>query len=712
LVRFTHPTLNQPDSNPCGENSMPNLQEALTLAVAHFQAGRMGTAEEVCRQVLQVDPNQPDAWHLLGIIAHQSGQHALAVECILRAIAVRPQVADYRSNLAAAYHALGRLDEAVACCRQALQLQPELPAAHNNLGNALKDQGKLAEAEACYRRAVQIKPGFAAAHGNLGSVLHIQGRFGEAADCYRRAAELKPDSAAAHHNLGNALKDQGKLAEAVACYRKALQLKPEFAEAHYNLGNAIQAQGDLDGAGACYRHSVLLKPDYAKAHNNLGNVLLAQGNLDEAIASYRRALAIRPNDTRAHSNTLYAAQFEPGVTLAELSARHAQWDAQHAAALAAAWRPHANRRDPERRLRLGFSSPDLGFHPVGYFLIRTIEALGAESCETICYSDRVQEDDLTRRFRRSAHVWREVHGLSDEALAEQIRADCVDILFDLFGHTARSRLLVFARKPAPIQATWIGYVGTTGLAAMDYLIADRFQVAEGTEAHYREKILRLPDGYVCLDPPADAPDAGPLPAVRQGRVTFGSFNKPAKISPLVVQTWAGILRRVPRSRLVIRHQGFDAGSVRRRYESLFAGQGIESDRLELLGRATHADLLSEYQRIDLALDPFPYSGGLTTCEALWMGVPVITCPGGTFASRHALSHLSNVGLPDTVARDLSEYILMAVDWANDLSRLTTWRTELRGRMAASPLCDGPRFAANLMQALRTIWRAWCSGARP
>ncbi|MGO8753542.1 MAG: tetratricopeptide repeat protein [Thermoguttaceae bacterium] len=589
---------------------MPTLREALALAGAHYQAGRTGTAEEVCRQVLQVDPNQPDAWHLLGIIAHQSGQHALAVDCIRRAIAVRPQVAGYRSNLGAAYQALGQLDEAVAC------------------------------------------------------------------------------------------------------YRKALQLKPEFAEAHYNLGNAIRGQGDLDAAEACYRHSLLLKPDYAKAHNNLGNVLLAQGNVGEAIASYRRALAIRPNDTRAHSNALYAAQFEPGVTLAELSAWHAQWDAQHTAELAASWRPHANQCDPERRLRLGFLSPDLGFHPVGYFLIRTIEALRTEPCETVCYSDRVQEDDLTRRFRRSAHVWREVHSLSDEALAEQIRADSVDILFDLFGHTARSRLPVFARKPAPIQATWIGYVGTTGLAAMDYLIADRFHVAEGTEAHYREKILRLPDGYVCLDPPADAPDAGPLPAVRQGHVTFGSFNKPAKMSPLVVQTWAGILRRVPRSRLVIRHQGFEASSVRRRYERLFAGQGIESDRLELLGRATHADLLSEYQRIDLALDPFPYSGGLTTCEALWMGVPVITCPGETFASRHALGHLSNVGLLGTVARDLSEYLEMAVDWANDLPRLTTWRTKLRARMAASPLCDGPRFAANLMQALRTIWRAWCSGARP
>ena len=425
--------------------------------------------------------------------------------------------------------------------------------------------------------------------------------------------------------------------------------KPEFAEAHYNLGNVVREQGDIDGAEACYRRSLLLKPDYAKAHNNLGNVLLAQGNLDEAIASYRRALAIRPNDARAHSNALYAAQLRHGCHVGRIVGAARSMGCPACRGIGRDVAPARKPAQSRAAAAAGILVAGSGLPSGGLFPDPHDRSPCAKPCETICYSDRVQEDELTRRFQESTCVWREVHSLSDEALAEQIRADSVDILFDLFGHTARSRLLVFARKPAPIQATWIGYVGTTGLAAMDYLIADRFQVAEGTEAHYREKILRLPDSYVCLDPPADAPAVGPLPAVRQGHVTFGSFNKPAKINPLVVQAWAAILRRVPRSRLVIRHQGFEAGSVRRRYESLFAGQGIESDRLELLGRATHADLLSEYQRIDLALDPFPYSGGLTTCEALWMGVPVITCPGETFASRHALSHLSNVGFPGTVA---------------------------------------------------------------
>jgi predicted O-linked N-acetylglucosamine transferase (SPINDLY family) len=285
-------------------------------------------------------------------------------------------------------------------------------------------------------------------------------------------------------------------------------------------------------------------------------------------------------------------------------------------------------------------------------------------------------------------------GWTDQALADKIRADRIDVLFDLSGHTARNRLLAFARKPAPIQITWMGYVGTTGLAAMDYILADRHEIPEGVEQYYAEKVLRMPDGYVCYEPPSYAPSVSPLPALKLGHVTFGSFNNPSKITPHVVKVWSKVLNRIPRSHLVLKYRGMGDAFMIKRLSEAFAHYGIDRQRVECLGRSPHPILLEEYNRIDIALDTFPYNGGLTTCEALWMGVPVITCPGETFASRHSLSHLSNVGLTETIADTFDEYVDLAVSLANDYSKLATIRNGLRERVANSPLCDGERFAEN------------------
>jgi predicted O-linked N-acetylglucosamine transferase (SPINDLY family) len=336
-----------------------------------------------------------------------------------------------------------------------------------------------------------------------------------------------------------------------------------------------------------------------------------------------------------------------------------------------------------------------------------LENLERRESEIIGYSDRTRQDEMTSRIQRATTTWSDVALWSDEQLAQKIRADRIDILFDLAGHTARNRLLVFARKPAPIQITWIGYVGTTGLDAMDYIVADRHEIPDAAEKHYCERVLRMPDGYVCYDPPEYAPPVSTLPAEKGGCVTFCNFNNPAKITSQVIEVWAKILTRVADSRLVLKYSGMNDSSVVDRFSEICAGYGVDTDRLTFLGRSPHEKLLGEYQKIDIALDPFPYSGGLTTCEALWMGVPVITCPGETFASRHSLSHLSNVGLTETVARDLADYVELASGLANDLPRLAKWRAELRERMAASPLCDGPGFAGNLMNQLRGIWREWC-----
>jgi predicted O-linked N-acetylglucosamine transferase (SPINDLY family) len=682
---------------------MATISEALAIAIQHHQAGRLQSAEHIYRQILHVQADQPDALHLLGVIAHQVGKHELAVEYIGRAIQLQGNAAAFHNNLGTALQDLGKLDEAVACYRRALELEPDYADAYSNLGVTFKDQGRLEEAVACCRAALALRPDCSAAYNNLGTALNGQRKLDEAIACYRRALELKANYAEAHCNLGNGLKDQGKLGEAVACYRRALELKPDFAEALSNLGNVLKDQGDLDEAVACCRRALELNPDYAESHNNLGNALKEQGKPDEAVSCYRRALELKPDFAKAHSNLLFGLQYCSGVTPAALAHAHAEYDRRYAAPLRNAFSHHEHHHGFSRRLRLGFVSSDLGRHPVGYFLVRILENLSRHAFQTICYSDRIVKDDLTSRLHSAATHWRDVHDLSDQRLAERIRADRIDILFDLAGHTAHNRLLVFARKPAPIQMTWAGYVGTTGLKAMDYLLADHYEIPPGTEHCYQEQVLRMPDGYVCYDPPDDAPPVTPLPALQRGAVTFCCFNNPAKITPQTIEVWAQILRRLPQSRLVLKFKGWNDHGIVRRFTEMFAAQAIDAGRLEFLGRSPHAELLAEYQRMDLALDPFPYCGGLTTCEALWMGVPVITCPGETFAGRHSLSHLSNVGLTETIAHDLDEYVELAVALAGDLPRLSALRSALRPRMATSPLCDGKRFAAHLTSLLQDVW---------
>ncbi len=677
------------------------------LGVVFQDQGKLDHAVACYQRALQQQPDFAAAHNNLGIVLQDQGKLDEAVACYQRALQLIPDNAAVHNNLGNAWMERGKLDEAVACYHRALQLKPDYAEALNNLGNVLKDQGKLDQAVAYCQRALELKPDYAEAHNNLGNALKDQGKLDEAAARYQRALHLKPDYAAAHTNLGIVFQHQGKLEAAVACYRRALDRKPDYAEAHVNLASAFKELGKLDEVVAYCQRAVRLKPDYAVAHNNLGNAWKDRGKLDEALACYQRALHLKPDYAAAHSNLLFTMQYRAGVTLSELATIHAEYDRRHAAPLRTAWPLHANDRDPDRRLRVGFVSPDFGRHPVGFLLVRILENLDRSQCATVCYCDRSIQDDLTARFQAAATTWRDVSGWSDQELTDAILTDRIDILFDLAGHTAQNRLLVFARKPAPIQVTWIGYEGTTGLEAIDYILADRFTIPAGHEVWYREQILRMPDGNVCYDPPRAAPEVGPLPAVNNRYIRFGSFNNLAKITPQVIEVWARVLDRVPDSRLVLKYQGLGHESIRRRYRGLFTACGVDPSRVEFTPPSPHAEYLSAYGEVDIALDPFPFGGGITTCDALWMGVPVLTCPGETFASRHTLSHLSSAGLTETIAGTLEEYVELAVALAGDLPRLASLRAGLRARMAASPLCDGERFAANLMPVLRDAWQKWC-----
>jgi predicted O-linked N-acetylglucosamine transferase (SPINDLY family) len=611
-------------------------------------------------------------------------------------------------DLALQHHRAGNQAQAEHLYRAILQVDPHQVDVLHLLGLLAYQAGQYEAARTSLASALCLQPDCPEMHNDLGVVLKSQEKLEEAAASLRQALRFKPDYPEAYMNLGVVLKSQAKFEEAAASLQQALRLKPDYAEAHNNLGTVLQELGKFEQATASLQQALRLKPDFAEAHNNLGNVFCEQGDLEEAVARWHEVLRLKPDCAPAHSNLLDTLHYRAGVTLAELAQAHADFERRHAAPLRTTWQPHRNDPDPDRPLRLGFLSPDLGRHPVGYFLIRAVEHLDPSHYAVLCYSNRVNPDELTARFRTAAAAWHDVAGWSDAQLAEHLRADRIDVLFDLAGHTAKNHLLIFARKPAPIQISWIGYEGTTGLAAMDYLLADRHLIPPEAEVHYHERVLRLPDGYVCYEPPGFAPPVSALPAQATGQVTFGSFNNRAKLTPQVIAVWAQLLERVPGSRLVLKYRGLDDPTLRRRMRQLFAGYRIDPARVEYRGWSAHAQALAQYGDIDVALDPFPFNGGVTTCEALWMGVPVVTCPGETFASRHSLSYLSTLGLTETIAGDLEEYVERAVTLAGDLDRLAALRARLRGRMATSPLCDGKRFAANLQALLRDVWRQWAA----
>ena len=685
-----------------------SIDQAFQIAMQHHNAGRLAEAEGIYRQILAVDPRHAEAQHLLGIIAHQVGRSDIAVEMISAAIAMAPRQPAPHSNLGEAYRNLGRLDEAIASYRRAIEIDPAFPEAHYNLGNVLRQRGRLEEALASYQRAIQWKPDYAEAHNNAGVVLGELGRFAESVAAYRHAIQIRPDNAEAINNLGKVLRDQGDIEGSIAACRKALQLRPAYPDAQSNLGNALRDYGRLADAAACYRAALQVVPDFAQAWNNLGGVLKDQGLLDESIPAYRRAIELKPDYIEAGSNLVYALQYQQGADEEQLCREHRRWDEKHTRPLAEFIRPHPNSPEPERRLRVGFVSPDLREHSVSFFFESLMASHDRAAFEFVCYQDFLLEDSVTARLRGHAAGWHRIAGMTDVQVTEKLRADGIDILVDLAGHTARNRLPVFARKPAPVQVTWLGYSNTTGMSAIDWRITDVHADPPGTTEHlHSEALARLPEIFACFRPSDEAPPVKPLPALERGGVTFGSFHILPKLNDSLLELWAGILNGVPGSRLLMVSAGLDDPAVRQRYAGFFGKRGIDAARLDFRGRQNLQTYFSIHHEVDVLLDCHPFSGHTVACHAVWMGVPVVTLAGAAHRSRMVASVLMNLGAPEWVAHSPDEYVAIVKGLASDLPKLAAIREGLRQRMAASPVMDAARFARNFERALRDMWREWC-----
>jgi predicted O-linked N-acetylglucosamine transferase (SPINDLY family) len=653
-------------------------------AVEAYELGRIDVAEAACERVLARDPRDARALHLLSLIADGRRDHARAAGLIQSAIAADPAVGLY----------------------------------HFNLGNTLRELGRAEEAAASYAHATTLDPGRLAAWFNQAQLHAERGQREQAIAAFREALRLEPGSPQARVGLATALADTAQAgahtaarsAEALALLENDWPHAPDPWRARFVVAMALVGCARWTEAASHLEALVAARPDSAQARNALANCYNRLGRATDAVREYREAFRAAPDFHPALTSVLGTLNAASEVTPDEVFAAHREWAATVAAPLYPVAPRFGNARDPSRRLRIGYVSPDLRHHPVGTMLAPVLEQHDPRRVETFCYYNYPRGDVMTERMRRAAHRWRDIAERDDATVADAIRADGIDILVDLAGHTRHTRLLVFARRPAPIQVSWLGYFNTTGLATMDYFVTDPVSSPPGQERYFVERLVRLPATRFCYEPPEFLPEVNALPARSRGHVTFGCLNALAKVNDRVLALWGRILAAVPDARLLLQAAALDDPLVQRDFRTRAAAHGIAAERLELRRFVSVEQAAGSYHDIDIALDPFPFCGGMTSLDALWMGVPVVTLPQAMIAGRQSASMLANLGLLELIAADEATYVAAAVALARDLDRLAALRAGLRGRFGRSPLADYARFAGDLEDAFEGMWRTWLTAS--
>jgi len=677
------------------------------LGGIHCQNKELEPAEECFRKAIEADPNMPEAYSNLGNVLQGLKRFDEAVESYQKAIAILPTYAEAYRNMAQAFTWQSLYKEAQAAYEKAIEIRPDYFEAWNNLGIVFLHLRDWIEAERCYREALRLEPGYAEARSNLAFLIHMRGDFDTAIEDLQKLLQER-DDAVIWNNLAIAFAHKDRISEALEAYKKAAEQDVNYADPHNNMGILYSNMGRMTEAMKEYEKALRLRPDFPEAYNNLGTANQVQGTIEESVAAYRESLRIKPNYAEARSNLLFALNYDVTISPEDLMLEYKAWDKLYGKT-ETPYEPHVNVPDPNRKLRVGYVSPDFRTHSVAYYIEPIISAHNRDEYDVYAYAQVPNPDKVTARFKNMVQGWRNTCGINDEQLAEMVRRDEIDILVDLTGHTGRNRLPTFALKPAPVQVTYLGYPNTTGLSRIDYRLSDHEADPEGETAWHSEELIRLPHGFLCYQPSMDAPKVNLPPVLNRGYITFGSFNSQSKVHKDVIKLWAQVMHAVPKSRMLIKNRPMADAGIRDRVWNEFEKNGIERIRVDLIGQiAETSHHLSTYNGIDIALDTFPYNGTTTTCESLWMGVPVITLRGSTHASRVGVSLMTRIGLSDLIGRNPEDYVRVARELCNDRQRMLNLRWSLRQRMLESHLCNKNLITRDIETAYRSMWHRWCA----
>jgi protein O-GlcNAc transferase len=692
-----------------------NVNEAIQSAIKHYQERDLQGAEVIYKEILKVQPDNYSVYNNLGHVLREKGELSEAIFCYRKAVEINPDIPMGYNNLANALQEKGQVDEAVKYYQKALDLKPDFDMARNNLavaycsiGNIQRGKGRSEEALNSYEEALRANPKFAEAYYCIADIFLMQNLFAEAVTFFEKALQLSSPNAELYKNIGYLFHQKGKFKEAATFYQKAIEINPDTYDAYNNLGSIFRYTGQLEEALAYYQKAIEINPEFTEVYLNLGNVSQDRGQIDEAEKYYRKALRIKPDFVMCYSNLLFALNYDSRHDLETIFKEHLAFAEKYAGPLYPKTYLYTNDPSPNRRIKIAYLSPDFRKHPVAYFLEPVLATHNHLDFEVFCYMNGADQDENTERMRKYADQWRNISAVSSEKVAELIKNDGIDILIDLAGHTANNRILLFAGKPAPIQVSWIGYLTTTGLSTMDYKIGDIYTDPPGmTEKFHTEELVRLPHSFLCYLPDRDAPDISGLPALTAGYITFGSLNKLAKVSQEVISVWSEILKAIPNSKLVMKDFTFIDRMTCQQTIDKFIQRGVAAEQITFQSWDPSPKHLETYNMIDIGLDTFPFNGAATTCEAMWMGVPVVTLAGNAYHSRSGKSLLSNVGLKELVAETHDEYIEIAVKLANDIDKLQSLRERLRDMMKQSPLMNAKQFTHDLEDCYRRMWQTWC-----
>jgi len=679
-------------------------RSTFSAAARYAQQRALPEARQLLISILEREPQHTDSMYLLASVVAQEGDFDLGEQLLRQALSIAPRKGLYWVLLGNLLQRRDRLADSETCYQNAVAVEgPNYTDALYNWANTCERLGRNRDALALLERVLKLVPAHLEARNNLANLLRSAGRPEQALAHLRKANRQQPHAIAILLNLGNTYASLGRHEEALGCFDKAIALSPNTAVLYNNRGNSLRGLKRNTEALASFCNAIGHEPMRAEFWINRGAALQVLGRMEEALASFEQAIAYAPDNPVAHGSALFSLHYDPRRSPMDLLAEHRLWGQRHADALART-SPLPNEASPHRPLRIGFVSADFRTHPVSFFCEGLFAHHEREAYHFTAYSAVFSPDAWTNRLRPLVEDWVDVAALTDLELARRIEADQIDILIDLAGHTAANRLLAFARKPAPVQISWMGYFNTTGLAAMDYLLVDSVLAPESEPAPFVEQPLRLPGGYLAYRGPQDAPEPHRVPGQP---LTFGCFNTSSKITANVIALWARILEAEPGSRLLLRNATFDDPLAREQYIQAFAAAGIAAERVELRGGAPHLELLATYADIDVALDPFPYNGGTTTCEALWMGVPVVTLAGDRFVSRVGASILTAAGHPEWICHQPDEYVERALALGRDPALRAALRLDLRNQLCSSTLGDTEAFTRRFEHALRSVWHRWC-----